>query len=84
MAIDSRDKRSSSIMVALEFGRVYPNPNGALSSGADRLHLIYCYRGIQVVVALLIGLERSIMRGVHGRLFGRVNRWAREPVISRS
>lgn len=73
MAIDTRDKRSSVLMVALEFGRVFPNPDGDLTTGGDRLHLSYLYRGITVTISVLMALERGIHRRIHGGLFGRVN-----------
>lgn len=73
MAIDSRDKRASILMLDLEFGRIWPNPDGALVN-QDRQHMGYVYRGISAIAATIMALERSINRRIHGRIFGRVNR----------
>jgi hypothetical protein len=81
MAIDTRDKRASCLMLALPFGRVFPVPDGSLNTGPDRTHMSYLYRGITAAAAALMALERGISRRIHGRIFGRVNR--REPEPSR-
>jgi hypothetical protein len=73
MAIDTRDKRASCLMLALPFGRVFPVPDGTLAEGADRTHLSLLYRGITAAVAALMALERGVSRRIHGRVFGRVN-----------
>lgn len=46
MAIDTRDKRGSAIGFNKPFGAVYPNPDGAITSQADRQQAAYAYRGI--------------------------------------
>lgn len=79
MAIDSRDKRASCLLLALPFGRVFPNPNGTLAEAADRTHMSALYRGITALAVTLMAMERSIGRRMHGRVFGRVNRWEQEP-----
>jgi hypothetical protein len=73
MAIDTRDKRASILMLALTFSRVYPNPDGALTN-EDRQHMGYVYRGISIAATTLMALERAISRRIHSRVFGRVNR----------
>lgn len=80
MAVDTRDKRASVLLVALAFARIWPNPDGAIT-GTDRQHTSFCYRGISAIAATLMALERSISRRIHGRVFGRINR--REPGPSR-
>jgi hypothetical protein len=45
MAIDSRNKRASSLFVGLPFGRVYPLPDGAITA-ADFEQESYLYSGI--------------------------------------
>jgi hypothetical protein len=82
MAIDTRDRRASCLMLALPFGRVFPTPDGTLAEGADRTHLSLLYRGITAAAAALMALERGVSRRIHGRVFGRVNR--REPEPSRA
>lgn len=49
MAIDTQDKRASVIAVAQpHLSAVRPNPDGAITSLADRQHLGFLYRGISV------------------------------------
>jgi hypothetical protein len=72
MAVDSRDKRGSTLLLALQFARIWPNPDGSLV-GDDRQHLGYLYRGISATAATVMALERAITRRVFGRIFGRVN-----------
>lgn len=45
MPIDSRDKRASSLLVGLPFGRVFPVPDGTITE-ADFEQEAYLYRGI--------------------------------------
>lgn len=44
MAVDTRNKRASSIGLGLDSLRVRPNPDGTISR-ADRLHLTWLYSG---------------------------------------
>ena len=46
MAIDTRNRRASCINFDLGGSRVYPNPDGAISSEADRKHITGKYPGI--------------------------------------
>lgn len=46
MAIDTRNKRASSLMIGLPFGRVWPLPDGTITE-ADFEHESYLYSGIQ-------------------------------------
>ena len=46
MAVDTLDKRASAINVTLTM-RVWPNPDNSLAITGDRMHIAYCYRGIQ-------------------------------------
>lgn len=46
MAIDTRNRRASCIGLDGPFRSVYPNPDGAISSGADRQQVAYKYPGI--------------------------------------
>ena len=45
MAIDTRNKRASSINVD-RHGRVFPNPDGSLANVSDRQHAGTVYSGI--------------------------------------
>lgn len=45
MAIDTRNKRASSLFLGLPFGRVFPVPDGAITA-ADFEHESYLYSGI--------------------------------------
>lgn len=47
MAVDTRDKRASAIMCWRQIS-VPPNPDGAISSSADRQHMGFAYSGITV------------------------------------
>lgn len=54
MALDTRDKRASSIAVGLGFGRCLPNPDGdAGTVQADRQHAGLSYRGIAAALPIL-------------------------------
>jgi hypothetical protein len=79
MAIDTLDRRASCYMLALPFGRVFPTPDGTLAAGADRTHMSYLYRGITASLASLMAMERGRMRRIHGRVFGRINRYEPDP-----
>jgi hypothetical protein len=46
MAIDSRDKRSSAVMVAMPFRSQLPAPDGAALSVGDRYQTGLMYRGL--------------------------------------
>lgn len=72
MAIDSRDDRFSLLSLALPFGRVFPNPDGAIAN-EDKQHYAYLYRGITLLAVTLLAMERAMSRRVFGRVFGRVN-----------
>lgn len=45
MALDTRDKRASALLIGLGFGRVRAAPDGSLNA-ADRRQAALCYRGI--------------------------------------
>jgi hypothetical protein len=45
MAIDTRDRRASCLMLGLPFGHVWPMPDGAITA-ADFEQESYLYRGI--------------------------------------
>ena len=72
MAVATRNDRFSLVLLALPFGRVFPNPDGLISD-ADRPHWVFLYRGISLIAATLMALERGVMRRIHGRIWGRVN-----------
>lgn len=65
MALDTADKRASSIGVGLGFLRVWPTPDGAALSQADRQHTGLSYRGILAsapsVVGTLVGVWSRII-----------------------
>lgn len=46
MAVDTRNKRFSMMMLALPFGRVLPNPDGGFAQG-DYEQLLLGYAGVQ-------------------------------------
>ena len=46
MAIDTRDKRASTIQFDSPFLSVFPNPDGSLANNPDRQHIDKKYRGI--------------------------------------
>lgn len=46
MALDTRDRRASALFWNRGIGRVYPNPDGAIASQADRQQIALVYRGI--------------------------------------
>jgi hypothetical protein len=46
MAVDTRNKRANCLNVANPFKFSAPNPDGAISSQADRQHMAYAYLGI--------------------------------------
>lgn len=57
MAIDTRDKRASTVNLLLPFGRVAPVPDGTLDAG-DRQQVSGLYRGIaagEPVISIEIG-----------------------------
>lgn len=43
MSINSRDKRSSILMMGLGFGRVFPNPIGVITTADDRYQIAFSY-----------------------------------------
>ena len=43
MAVDTRDKRASCLLVDLHYGRVWPNADASLANAADRTHMTYKY-----------------------------------------
>jgi hypothetical protein len=51
--LDSRNKRESAIGLALPVPFHGPNPDGAISSAADRAHLATLYSGIAVTTSVL-------------------------------
>ena len=53
MALDTRDKRASSIGVAIPFGRLFPNPDGSLATVGDRQQSAMSYRGIAASAAVV-------------------------------
>jgi hypothetical protein len=46
MAVDTRNKRASCLGFANPPFAVFPNPDGAITSQADRQHIAYVYPGI--------------------------------------
>lgn len=46
MAVDTRNKRASCVMLGVSPGRVFPAPDGALNNQADRQHLAYLYAAV--------------------------------------
>jgi len=47
VSVDTRDKRFSMLALAtMPPGRPLPNPDGTFNEEADRIHLLYLYRGI--------------------------------------
>lgn len=77
MAIDTRDKRASAIACTVSPLLVIEQPDGAIGA-SDRVHVGgWIYRGISIAApgggVPLIALDRSVMRRVFGRVFGRVN-----------
>ncbi len=40
---DTRNKRAACVNFSLPFGRVYPNPDGNLTTAADREHIALSY-----------------------------------------
>jgi len=46
--VDTRDKRFSMLGLAQSYGAPYvlPNPDGTFNEEADRIQLLYLYRGI--------------------------------------
>ena len=47
MAVDTRDKRASVIGKDAIYARVYPNPDGDITSVADRQQIALQYSGIE-------------------------------------
>lgn len=62
MAIDTRNKRASCLLLGMPFGRVYPNPDASLANQADRQHenRLYAVALAVVVISLFPGLTTSI------------------------
>jgi hypothetical protein len=58
MAVDTRNKRASVIGIALAAISVFPNPDGAIDTGAERQQTAYCYSGI-----LAGELQENIVEG---------------------
>jgi hypothetical protein len=79
MAVDTRDRRASVLLLAEPFGRVLPHPDGAVTQ-PDRQQLSLFYRGISALAANIMAVERSIGRRLQSRIFGRVNRVETEEV----
>jgi len=50
MPVDTRDKRSSALLVSLPWRGLLPLPDGALNQG-DRQHVGLMYRGIPAAAA---------------------------------
>lgn len=46
MAIDTRDKRGSTIQHSQAWAPLFPNPDGAIAAQADRQHIGLVYRGV--------------------------------------
>ena len=47
MALSTRNKRASAILVGLPFGRVYPHPDASITSLADRQQMCLSYAGVE-------------------------------------
>lgn len=60
--MNTRNKRASAILVGLGFGRVFPNPDGAITAQADRQQAGLSYAGIvaQSVAQTLVGVWDGI------------------------
>lgn len=44
MAVDSRNRRASCLLVGFACSRVWPDPDGSLATEPDREHMTYLYR----------------------------------------
>lgn len=62
MPVDTRDKRAASLMIALPFSRVLPDPDGAIVAN-NRRQLAYSYL-IAVLRTARRGLGRALTRGI--------------------
>ena len=67
MAIDTRDKRGSTIGIDFPWQHIYPNPDGSLANVNDRQQVGYKYSGIASTVVVSTGVQpyRTLM-GVGG------------------
>jgi len=52
MAIDTRNKRASCLLLAMPFGRVFPSPDGSLATQSDRQFMARLYAGLLTVIVL--------------------------------
>ncbi len=60
MALDSRDKRASTLGLAVApFALVLPNPDGAALAQADRQQVAFCYAGIAAAAAAAFDVPDS-------------------------
>lgn len=55
--LDSRNKRASALLLGLGFGRVWPNPDGDLTTQSKRQHMALSYAGI---------LGAAVIQFIHG------------------
>jgi len=62
MAITTRNRRASCLVLALPFGRVWPSPDGSLANQADRQHCAHLYAAVltAIVVTIFNGIGTSI------------------------
>jgi len=73
--LDTRSKRASSVQVLAPATLSLVLPDGTIGLG-DRQHIAWSYSGIAAgapPAATLMAMERSLVRRVFGRVFGRVN-----------
>lgn len=66
MAIDTRNRRASTLRHSQAAMPTFPNPDGAISSQADRQHVGMIYAGIAVSGGAATGRGRLM----HGKLVG--------------
>lgn len=65
MAIDTRNRRASCVLLGVGFARVWPTPDASLANQADRQHLAYLYAAVQAAVTYFDGLTTSrLLMGV--------------------
>lgn len=76
MAVDTRNRRFSMIWIGVDLGRVHPDPDGSISSSADRVQLLPLYPGIS------LGLPTETGENSH-RVFPHRPKWYRWRLLKR-
>ena len=61
MAVDTRNRRMSMIGLALPVPRVFPDPDSAVDTAAERQQHIYLYAGIDAAEPPVGGLGGRMM-----------------------